>query len=31
MNGISDVMSAPEASGKGGASQLMQAALQGYV
>lgn len=28
MNGISDVMSAPEASGKGGASQLMKAALQ---
>lgn len=28
MNGISDVMSAPEASGKGGASQLMTAALQ---
>lgn len=27
MNGISDVMSAPEASGKGGASQLMTAAL----
>ncbi|GEP19392.1 GNAT family N-acetyltransferase [Pediococcus argentinicus] len=28
MNGISDVMSAPEASGKGGASNLMKASLQ---